>query len=132
MKVAQKVISYSTISLVLYCVVNLLMYHKEGTALLSSEVINHLGIAIVLYLLVIIFSALNFRFSVYLTIFVLVIYTVALFGAFMEVNFHGKVDAIFRLSVDVLSVIGIVMNIMAGIAALRQRGQYISPKLRRK
>lgn len=132
MKAARQVISYSTISLLLYCVVSLMMYHLNGTDLLSSEVINHIGIAIALYLLVIIFSALNFRFSVYLTIFVLLIYTIALFGAFFEINFHAKVGSIFKLSVDVLSIIGIVMNVMAGVAAIRQRGQYISPKLRRK
>ncbi|WP_137597569.1 hypothetical protein [Paucilactobacillus kaifaensis] len=132
MKAARQVISYSTISLLLYCIVSLMMYHLSGTSLASSEVINHIGIAIVLYLLVIIFSALNFRFSVYLTIFVLLIYTIALFGAFFEINFHAKVGSVFRLSIDVLSVIGIVMNVMAGIAAIRQRGQYISPRLRRK
>ncbi|WP_044010424.1 hypothetical protein [Paucilactobacillus wasatchensis] len=132
MKAARQVISYSTISLVIYCVVNLMMYHMEGTSLVSSEVINHLGIAVVLYLLVIIFSGLNFRFSVYFTIFVLLIYTIALLVAFIQITYHAEVSSLFRLSIDVLSAIGIVINVLAVVAAIKQRGHYISPRLRKK
>ncbi len=132
LKQARQVITYATVSLVIYCIVSLLMYSHSHTPLLSPEVIDHVGIAIALYLVAAILIALNQRFSIYLMLFVILIYSIALLAAFVEINLHGNAGPFFKLIVDVLSVIGLVMNILCIIAAVRQRNNYISPKLKSK
>lgn len=131
MKQARRVISYATVSAVLYCIVSLLMYGIDGTSFTSSEVISHLGMAIALFLVASALVALDVRLSIYLMLFVMLIYTIALISAFFVVN-AGQAGMLPRMLVDVLSVVGLVMNVMCVLAALKQRNNYIPPKIKEK
>lgn len=132
MKEAKQVITYATVSLVFYCAVSLLMYGQTNTSFLSAEVVEHLGIAIALYLVVAVMSGLNLQIAVYVTLFVLLIYTIALVGAFFQINYHSDAGSVMKVIVDVLSVIGLVFNVICAVAAIRLRTSQSNFKFKRK
>ncbi|KRM12961.1 hypothetical protein ABTQ33_02475 [Paucilactobacillus suebicus] len=132
MKEARRVISYATVSLVIYCVVSAMMYVQTNVSLASAEVWEHLGIALVLFLAMAIISSLDMRISVYVTIFVMLIFTLALLGAFIEVNYHSNTGMVVKTIVDALSLVGLIINIICVTAAVKMRARQSNFRIRRK
>ncbi|WP_057778983.1 hypothetical protein [Paucilactobacillus vaccinostercus] len=133
MKEARQTISYATVAMIIYCVVSLLMYAQTGTALWSVEVIVHTGIAIALFLIAAVLSAMNSRSAVYVMMLVLLIYTIALVVAFVQVTWHSDASSFIKMLINVLSVIGVVINVLCAAAAVRLRTHQSNFKfLRRK
>jgi hypothetical protein len=133
LKEARQTISYATVAMIIYSAVNLLMYVQTGVAIWSAEVMVHLGIGIALFLVAAVLSAMNSRSAVYVMILVLLIYTIALVVAFAQVTWHSNADSLMKTIINVLSVVGVVMNVLCAVAAVRLRTHQSNFKfLRRK
>jgi len=122
---------YLSVSTVIYFIVNIIMDLYNGTQIFSADVMPNFGIILVFYLICIICSYKEMRFSAYLTIFMLIVYSFT-FGGAMIMTASSDMSIFTRIIMDVLSLAGLALNVLCFIAAGKQRATYVNPKLKGK
>ncbi|WP_367341360.1 hypothetical protein [Limosilactobacillus sp.] len=121
MKNVSKVIAFSLISMIIALVIDLVMFHQMGTNLLSEEVLWRAGLIVVLWIVVTALAALRMRFCGYVTILVMLYYAAADFGGFITVS---PKSSAYGLSIEVLSILGIIISVVGIWYGIQQRRQY--------
>lgn len=121
MKNVSKVIAFSLISMLIALIIDLVMFHQTGVNLLSGEVLWRAGLIVVLWIVVTILAVLQMRFCGYVTILVMLYYAAADFGGFITVS---PKSSVYGLSIEVLSVIGIIISVVGIWYGIQQRRQY--------
>lgn len=116
-----KVIAISTVTMLIALALVLMMFHQQGTSLLSSDVLWRAGLIIVLSIVVDLLAAADWRFDGYITILVMLYYAAADWGAFEAVRPKSSVYGIF---VQVLAILGIVLCAMGIWYGYMQRHYY--------
>ena len=129
MKNVSKLIAFSLISMIIAVIVDLAMFHQQGTPLLSGEVLWRVLLIIVLWVVVVGLAALRMRFCGYVTILVMIYYAFADYGGFITV--HPRASA-YGLAIEVLCVIGIFVSIIGVWYGIQQRLDYDRKKVREK
>lgn len=129
MKNVSKVIAFSLISMIIAVIVDLIMFHQQGTPLMSGGVIWRVLLIVFLWLVVVGLAATRMRFCGYVTILVMIYYAFADYGGFVTV--HPRASA-YGLAVEVLCVIGIIVSIVGVWYGIQQRLDYDRDKIREK
>lgn len=129
MKNVSKLIAFSLISMIIAVIVDLAMFHQQGTPLLSGEVLWRVLLIVVLWVVVVGLDALRMRFCGYVTILVMIYYAFADYGGFITV--HPRASA-YGLAIEVLCVIGIFVSIIGVWYGIQQRLDYDRKKVREK
>lgn len=129
MKNVSKLIAFSLISMIIAVIVDLAMFHQQGTPLLSGEVLWRVLLIVVLWVVVVGLAALRMRFCGYVTILVMIYYAFADYGGFITV--HPRASA-YGLAIEVLCVIGIFISIIGVWYGIQQRLDYDRKKVREK
>lgn len=129
MKNVSKLIAFSLISMIIAVIVDLAMFHQQGTPLLSGEVLWRVLLIVVLWVVVVGLAALRMRFCGYVTILVMIYYAFANYGGFITV--HPRASA-YGLAIEVLCVIGIFVSIIGVWYGIQQRLDYDRKKVREK
>ncbi|MCI1925738.1 MAG: hypothetical protein LKJ72_02185 [[Lactobacillus] timonensis] len=129
MKNVSKLIAFSLISMIIAVIVDLAMFHQQGTPLLSGEVLWRVLLIVVLWVVVVGLAALRMRFCGYVTILVMIYYAFADYGGFITV--HPRASA-YGLAIEVLCVIGIFVSIIGVWYGIQQRLDYDRKKVREK
>ncbi|MCI1287150.1 MAG: hypothetical protein LKG36_00795 [[Lactobacillus] timonensis] len=129
MKNVSKLIAFSLISMIIAVIVDLAMFHQQGTSLLSGEVLWRVLLIVVLWVVVVGLAALRMRFCGYVTILVMIYYAFADYGGFITV--HPRASA-YGLAIEVLCVIGIFVSIIGVWYGIQQRLDYDRKKVREK
>ncbi|WP_283583936.1 hypothetical protein [Limosilactobacillus difficilis] len=121
MKNVSKVIAFSLIAMLIALVIDLVMFHQTGTNLLSGEVLWRAGLIVALWVIVTVLAALRMRFCGYVTILVMLYYAAADFGGFITVS---PKSSAYGLSIEILSILGIVISVVGIWYGIQQRRQY--------
>ena len=129
MKNVSKLIAFSLISMIIAVIVDLAMFHQQGTPLLSGEVLWRVLLIVVLWVVVVGLAALRMRFCGYVTLLVMIYYAFANYGGFITV--HPRASA-YGLAIEVLCVIGIFVSIIGVWYGIQQRLDYDRKKVREK